>query len=117
MILHLPGVFLQHLFTAFDRFKDDDDFTERDYDWFIDVFRKLLNSLRTRVEPAYAAMQTALQGGGLEIPLAGEQNPFVGTALDNLFVWQSYHNERCYFTSPLMRRLFKETHATGGGEL
>jgi hypothetical protein len=113
----LPGVFLQHLFTAFDCFKNDEDFAERDYEWFLDVFRRLMDSLRTRVEPGYAAMQAALQAGQLEIPLAGEQNPFVGTALDNLFVWQSYHNERCYFTSPLMRRLFAPSPAIQVGAI
>src|SRR5260370_33464685 len=90
------------------RFKGDDAFRERDYNWFVGVFRELMKSLRTRVEPGYMAMQAALQSGRLEIQVR-ELNPFVGTALDNLFVWQSYHNERCYFTSPLMRRLFSES--------
>jgi|GEM_PF-6795601 len=112
----LPGVFLQHLHTAMARFKDDDDFSARDYNWFVGVFHELMNSLRTRVEPGYVAMQAALQTGRLEIQV-GDLNPFVGTALDNLFVWQSYHNERCYFMSPLMRRLFREASGPKGGPL
>jgi hypothetical protein len=74
-------------------------------------------SLRTRVTLGCEAMQDALQAGRLEITLDGEQNPFTGTALDNLFVWQSYHNERCYFMSPLMRRIFEDGPAAGSGEI
>jgi hypothetical protein len=40
-----------------------------------------------------------------------EQNPFLGTALDNQFVFQSYFNERCYFTTPLMRRILTPSPA------
>src|SRR5260370_37842946 len=98
------------------RFKGDDAFRERDYNWFVGVFRELMNSLRTRVEPGYMAMQAALQAGRLAIQV-GELNPFVGTALDNLFVWQSYHNERCSFMSPLMRRLFSEELGPPGGPM
>jgi hypothetical protein len=48
----------------------------------------------------------ALQAFAMVVPEGN--NPFVGTALDNLFVFQSYHNERCYFTSPLIRRIFAD---------
>jgi hypothetical protein len=113
----LPGVFLQHLHTAFRSFKNDKDFAERDYEWFLNVFRRKLESVRTRVEPGYKAMQDALEAGRTVISLVGEENPFVGTPLENEFVWQSYHNERCYFTSPLMRRLFVPTTATRGGAI
>jgi hypothetical protein len=104
----LPGVFLQHLHTAFDRFKDEVEveLAERDYDWFLNVFRQLFNRLRTRCEPAATALSLCLNAGRLEINCE-KDNPFIRTAFDNLFVFQSYHNERCYFTSPLIRSIVR----------
>jgi hypothetical protein len=99
-----PGVFLQHLHTAFERFKDEPDLAERDYEWFLNVFRQLFDRLRTRCEPAATALGRGLEAGRLVINCEKE-NPFIRTVFDNLFVFQSYHNEHVYFTSPLMRRI------------
>ncbi len=110
----LPGVFLQHLHTAFDRYKDDSDFTERDYEWFVDVFRKLVAALRSRCELAVSMIEEATRNGQLHMRVTEGNNPFIGTAFDNLLVFQSYHDERCYFTSPLVRRIFTNPRTVSG---
>jgi hypothetical protein len=50
-------------------------------------------------------IRKAAQEGRLEM-IVGQTNPFFGTVFDNLFVFQSYYNEQCYFTSPLVKRIF-----------
>jgi hypothetical protein len=111
----LPGVFLQHLHTAFERFKDEPELAERNYEWFLNVFRQLFIRLRSRCGPAATALSQCLRTGRLEINCERD-NPFIRTAFDNLFVFQSYHNERCYFTSPLIRNILRIDELPEGKE-
>jgi hypothetical protein len=100
----LPGFFLQHLQTAFYAFQDEDDWDERDYDWFLGVFRRLFNDYRTKCAPAAEMLEEAVQKGRLEMDVS-TKNPFFGTVFDNLLVSQSYYNEQCYFASPLVKQI------------
>jgi hypothetical protein len=102
----LPGVFLQHLQTAFYAFQNEEDWSERDYEWFLNVFRRLFANYQGKCVPAAEMIRSAVEEGRLEMTV-GSTNPFFGTVFDNLLVFQSYYNEQCYFTSPLVKRIFK----------
>src|SRR5207245_11736214 len=89
--VRLPGVFLQHLQTAFYDYQGDDAWDERDYNWFLGVFRRLFTSYRHKCPAAAAMLEKAAEEGRLEMDV-GEKNPFFGTAFDNLFEFQSHYN-------------------------
>lgn len=106
----LPGVFLQHLHTSFYEYQNEDDWGERDYDWFLAVFRRLFRDYRSKCVPAAEMLENAVRNGRLEMDV-GEKNPFYGTVFDNLLVFQSYYNEYCYFASPLVKKILALTDA------
>lgn len=100
----LPGVFLQHLDSAFYQFLNEEDPAPRDYDWFLEVFRQRIELFKQRCGPALELIRQAIHAGQMTIDVTKE-NPFFGTELHNDFVYQSYWNERNYFVSGLMRKL------------
>jgi hypothetical protein len=100
----LPGVFLQHLQTAFYRFQDEDDAKPRGYDWLLDVFRQHLGLLRDRCSDGYTAIEKAVSSGKLTVDVT-EHNPFFGTMLENEYAYQSYYSETAYFISGLVRKI------------
>jgi hypothetical protein len=102
--VRLPGVFLHHLHTAFDDYQNDDDWAERDFDWFLSVFRRLFTNFRNKCAPAAEMLERAVRDGRLEMDVS-ERNPFYGTVFDNQLVFQSFYNEKCYFASPLVKEI------------
>jgi hypothetical protein len=113
----LPGVFLQHLHTAFYEYQNDENWNERDYDWFLGVFRRLFTDFRNKCAPAAEVLERAVREGRLEMDV-GEKNPFFGTVFDNSLVFQSYYNERCYFATPLIKKILEVSttvHLPEGG--
>jgi hypothetical protein len=101
-----PGVFLQHLQTAFYDYQSEEDFYERDYQWFVEVFRRLYSRYRASARLAAEMLEEAVKAGRLELEIK-ERNPFYATVFDNLFVFQSHYNEQCYFATPLLREILK----------
>lgn len=100
----LPGVFLQHLNTAFYAYQQDLDFRVRDYEWLLDVFRQEIELVREKCRPGLDAIRNAVDQGRLTIDVTGG-NPFSGTVLENEFVYQSYYSETTYFVSGFLRNV------------
>ena len=86
----LPGVFLQHLQTAFYRFQDEPDPLPRDYNWLLGVFRQHLSLIRDKCSDGYDAIQKAVDAGKLTVDVR-DRNPFFGTMLENEYAYQSYY--------------------------
>lgn len=78
----LPGVFLNHLQTAYAAFRFEDKAPARDYTWFLGIFRKQFESLRGKCSLAAQTLLEAIHNGKLDITIS-EINPFYGTAFDN----------------------------------
>jgi len=97
-------VFLQHLDTAFYHYLNEDEPGLRSYDWYLGVFRQRIEHFRQRCAAALEVIQQAIRDGHLVVDVA-QQNLFLGTELNNEFVYQSYWNEHGYFVSGLMRKL------------
>jgi hypothetical protein len=110
----LPGVFIQHLGTAFYHYQNEAEHGERDYDWFLGVFRRRLPDWRDKCGRGLAAIEQAMRDGRRTVDVT-DGNPFFGTVLDNEFVHQSYDSETTYFISGVMRRLLRESVGPGGG--
>ena len=108
----LPGVFLQHLQTAFYQFQNEDDLLPREYAWLLDFVRRHLNLIRERCTPGYEALEKAVNEGRLTVDISAG-NPFFGTMLDNEYAYQSYYSETAYFISPLVRRVMAEKFGVG----
>jgi hypothetical protein len=106
----LPGVFLQHLNTAFYHYQNEGDPAERDYPWLLQVFLRRLPDWRDKCGKAMAAIEQAMKSGRRTVDIS-EGNPFFGTVLDNEFVYQSYDSETTYFISGFMRKVL----ASSGG--
>jgi hypothetical protein len=100
----LPGVFLQHLDTAFYQFQNEDSDERREFEWLLQVFRQRIDKFRNRCGPAVEAIAQAIAENQLSVSVA-EHNPFFGTVLDNEFVFQSYWSEDTYFISGFARRI------------
>lgn len=94
-------MFLQHLDTAFRVYKNEPDWGERGYPWFLDVFRRRFENFREKCPQAADALQRAVQDSRLNVDVA-QHNPFFGTMLDNEFVFQSYYAETTYFLTRLV---------------
>ncbi len=101
----LPGVFLTHLDTAFSEFQMDTDWAERNYDWFLGVYRQRLDSMRDSCPAALDAMRLAVEENRSVIDIQ-KINPFFGTIFRNELVYQSYYAETNYFMSGIVKRLF-----------
>ena len=104
----MPGVFLQHLDTAFRVYQTEDDWGERDYEWYVDVFRKLYSQFRAKCPAAAEAIEAAVKKGQLTIDVR-RGNPFNQTIFDNEFVFQSYYQETTYFTDSLVQKVVQRT--------
>ncbi len=109
----LPGVFIQHLQTAFYHFQNEGQPGERDYAWFLDLFRRRLEGFRDRCRPAMEVVETAIRDGRGRVDVTAG-NPFFGTVLDNELVYQSYYSETTYFISGLM---WKVLNPSSGQEI
>jgi hypothetical protein len=109
----LPGVFLQHLDSAFYQFQNESDWQERSYQWLLDVFIGRLPEWRDKCGRGLAAIEKAMQENRRTVDVT-EGNPFLATVLDNEWVYQSYDSETTYFISGLMRRLLHESSTRGG---
>lgn len=99
-----PGVFLRHLDTAFERFRDEPEWGERDYDWYLGIFRQIYESCRTKMPYAAGVIEDAVGAGQLHIDVK-KGNPFHDTIFHDLFVFQSYYGEAIYYTDRLVRRI------------
>jgi hypothetical protein len=108
----LPGVFLKHLFTAFYHYQQESDFAERDYQWFLDVFRRRLPGWREKCSPALSVITKAIRDGARTVDVA-KGNPFFGTELADEVVYQSYASETTYFISGVMRKLLTSEASRG----
>ena len=102
----LPGVFLHYLKIAFYEYQQDEHWDERDIDWFIAIFRDLFDRCRNKCTPAAICLEQAAKKGQMEMQVE-DANPFFGTVFENLFVFQSYYNEKMYFAAPIVRRFIK----------
>lgn len=102
----LPGVFLQHLDTAFYQYQNENDDAQRDFAWLQRVFENRLEKLREHCSAGVDAILTAISADRLTIDVTNN-NPFFGTVLDNEFVFQSYWNEKSYFISGFTRKIFE----------
>jgi hypothetical protein len=104
----LPGVFVQHLGSAFYQYQAEPDWGERDYTWFLDLFRRRLPEWRDKCGKGLDAVQKAILAGRRTVDVT-DGNPFFGTVLDNEWVYQSYDSETTYFVSGLLRRLLRDS--------
>lgn len=100
-----PGLFLQHLKTAFQVFQFDLDSSQRGYDWLLNDFRARIEADKEHNLDGYGLIRSALRDGRLTIDVRSG-NLFFGTRLENEHVFQSYASETSYFISPLLRRIF-----------
>nr|VFK22818.1 MAG: hypothetical protein BECKLFY1418C_GA0070996_11285 [Candidatus Kentron sp. LFY] len=109
----LPGVFLQHLDTAFYQFQNEASDDARDFHWLIDVFRQRIDKFTDRCGPAVKEITQAIANNQLSIDVA-RHNPFFGTVLDNEFVFQSYWSEHSYFISGFTRKILSTPESIPG---
>ena len=107
----LPGIFLQHLKTAFQTYQDEPNWGQRDYEWFLEVFRKLFASFRDKCRPAAEALEAHIARGTVNVDVT-KQNPFYGTLLENQFVYQSYFSETTYYIPGLVSKIVPSLPAT-----
>ncbi len=103
----LPGVFLNYLRFTHKSYRFGGTAGYRDFPWFLGVFRQQFETLKATCSPAAEALLGAIQSGKMVITVA-DSNPFHGTAFDNQFVFQSYHNEKAYFAAPIIRKILHE---------
>jgi hypothetical protein len=71
----LPGVFLQYLQVAHYEYQQDDDWNERDLDWFLDIFRRWFKLYGGKSEPGAELPEQALQDSRPAMMLPAEQPP------------------------------------------
>ena len=102
----LPGVFLQHLDTAFRAFQDEDSWLHRDYEWYLNVFRRHFERFRGKCPDAANRLVQAAREGVFEIDVR-DSNPFHQTVFDNEFVFQSYYRETTYYTDALLHKVLQ----------
>ena len=91
---------------------------ERDYDWYVDVFRRRFAMFRDKCPEAAEVLEKAVRGGQLSVDV-GAHNPFYATVFENEFVYKSYYSETHYFFSGLARKILEEPGlpaASAGGE-
>jgi hypothetical protein len=100
----LPGVFLLHLDTAFYQYQNEPAWEERDYDWFLDVFRRRFTTYRDKCSAAAEALEKAIRDGQPTVSVT-TGNPFLGTVFEDEFVYQSYYSETTYFISGVIRKV------------
>ncbi len=102
-----PGIFLRHLDTAFSQYQKEPEWGERNYDWYLGVFRGIYATYREKYRSAARLMEAAIKNGEWEIDIAGD-NPFHSTVFDGEFVAQSYFRESSYMISALFYEVIKE---------
>lgn len=101
-----PGVFLRNLKTAFERYQAEDDWQARDFEWYLDVFRGVFHTFRTKYPEAVKELLAAVNSGAQTVEV-GKENTFFGTVFDEEFVSQSYYRERTYNISPLVFKVLQ----------
>jgi hypothetical protein len=104
----MPGVFLQHLNTAFRKYQKEDDWEERSYEWYFTIFQEMYNLFREKCPAAASALEEAAQNDLREIDVR-KANPFYGTVFDNEFVFQSYYSETTYFIDSLVLNVIMQS--------
>ncbi|MEO5374376.1 MAG: ATP-binding protein [Alphaproteobacteria bacterium] len=102
----IPGVFLQHMDTAFKSFLYEKDWGPRDYDWYLKVFVRRFTRCRDKHPDATNAIQRHVEAGRKQIDVR-ENNIFQSTMLENDFAFQSYHNEHTYFIDGLAEKVVR----------
>jgi len=100
----IPGIFLQHLDTAFRVYKKEEEWGERDYAWYLDIFRRIYSTFRLKCPAAAIALETAVNEQRFTIDIE-TTNPFYSTVFDNEFVFQSYYRETTYFMDTLVTKV------------
>ena len=100
----LPGVFLQHLDTAFHTYQEDDEWDARSYDWYLEAFRRRFAMFRDKCPAAAKALEDAVSNGRFEVDVEGG-NPFHATVFADEFVFQSYYSETTYLMSSLIYKI------------
>jgi hypothetical protein len=100
----LPGVFLQHLDTAFRNYQDEDEWGERTYDWYLGIFRRLFSRLDRSYPEAAERIRMEVRNGRQNIDM-GDRNLFHKTMFDNEFVFQSYYGETLYYVDALTAKI------------
>jgi hypothetical protein len=104
----LPGVFLQHVQTAFYQYLNEDDLTPRSYEWLLASVRRHLDAFKDKCTPGYDAILEAVSKGRLSVNVAGH-NPFYGTMLHNEYAYQSYFSETTYFIPSVVRKVLSSS--------
>jgi hypothetical protein len=104
----LPGVFLQHMQTAFYQYLSEDDTTPREYSWLLARIRRHLDTFKDKCTPGYEAIRNAVNSGTLSVNVASH-NPFYGTMLHNEYAYQSYFSETTYFIPSVVRKVLSST--------
>jgi hypothetical protein len=100
----LPGVFLQHIDTAFQAYRREEDWSERDYDWYVNVFRNLWTQYRNLYPQAAEKLLSAVSNEEPWIDVT-ELNVFRGSRITDEFVFQSYFRETYFFASALLQEI------------
>lgn len=97
---YLPGVFLQHLNLYFEVFTWEVEWGVRDIDWLREEFDKLCDDYRRDEPEALHVLQNAIEKDFPHIDITDE-NPFQGSRMRELFIFQRYNSERKLFISEL----------------
>ncbi|MBF0311372.1 MAG: hypothetical protein HQL56_17790 [Magnetococcales bacterium] len=103
----LPGVFLNHMKTAFGRYSKEEDEGTRSLDWYLTVFRDRFQSWKRKYPTSANTLEQCIRGKSGEYRVS-EEDPFWGTEFDNFFTIQSYFDYRIYQILPLALKVLQE---------
>ncbi len=88
-------------------YQKEPEWGERNYDWYLGVFRGIYAVYRKKYRAASRLMEEAIKSEEWEVDIAGH-NPFHSIVFDGEFVFQSYFRESSYMISALFNEVIKE---------